>query len=440
MQTVLKRHSPTSSPAGMLNPRDDYAIEPDTPSSKSSSGCSAESLARTASDASPEQQCTCDSRRDHRVPVALCAPHLVAAMAEANPDAIALSEGSAQMTYAELDARSNRLGAYLRSLGVGPDVPVGICLERSFDYVIAALAAWKAGGAYLPIDPQWPVERREFILEDAGASVLITRSGLACKARYIVDLDATAHTIAREQLTLSAPPTKREHLAYIIYTSGSTGKPKGVEVTHGNLLNLIFWHRRVFGVTPADRASHLAGLAFDAAVWELWPYLTAGASIALVDDTVRTSPDLLRDWITARKISDRVCAHHAGRADARRPLVAGLRFALFPHRRRHAASLPVARSSLHGRKQLRTYRVHRGRDVRRVAAIVQRSHDAADRCGDRQHADLFAGRKPETGSRRAPPARSTSAAPVSREAIAIVLLSQPRNFSPTPSPRLRFRM
>jgi amino acid adenylation domain-containing protein len=233
----------------------------------------------------------------------LCAPHLVAAIAEANPEAVALSEGSSRMTYGELDARSNQLGAYLRSLGVGPDVPVGVCLERSFDYVIAALAAWKAGGAYLPIDPQWPVERREFILEDAGASVLITRSGLACKARYIVDLDATAHTIAREQLTLSAPPTKREHLAYIIYTSGSTGKPKGVEVTHGNLLNLIFWHRRVFGVTPADRASHLAGLAFDAAVWELWPYLTAGASIALVDDTVRTSPDLLRDWITARKIS-----------------------------------------------------------------------------------------------------------------------------------------
>jgi amino acid adenylation domain-containing protein len=232
----------------------------------------------------------------------LCAPHLVSAMAEANPDAIALSEGSSRMTYAELEARSNRLGAYLRSLGVGPDVPVGICLERSFDYVIAALAAWKAGGAYLPLDPQWPVERREFILEDAGAQVLVTRAAFASNARYIVDLDANAQAIAREQ-SVPAPATKREHLAYIIYTSGSTGKPKGVEVTHGNLLNLIFWHRRVFGVTPADRASHLAGLAFDAAVWELWPYLTAGASVALVDDSVRTSPELLRDWITARKIS-----------------------------------------------------------------------------------------------------------------------------------------
>jgi amino acid adenylation domain-containing protein len=232
----------------------------------------------------------------------LCAPHLVAAMAEANPDAIALSEGSSRITYAELEARSNRLGAYLRSLGVGPDVPVGICLERSFDYVIAALAVWKAGGAYLPLDPQWPVERREFILEDAGAQVLVTRAAFASNARYIVDLDANAQAIAREQ-SVPAPATKREHLAYIIYTSGSTGKPKGVEVTHGNLLNLIFWHRRVFGVTPADRASHLAGLAFDAAVWELWPYLTAGASIAMVDDTVRTSPELLRDWITARKIS-----------------------------------------------------------------------------------------------------------------------------------------
>lgn len=233
----------------------------------------------------------------------LCVPHLVTTAAQANPGAIALSEGSAKLTYAELDARSNQLAAYLRSLGVAAEVPVGICLERSFDYVIAALAVWKAGGAYLPLDPQWPAERREFILEDAGAPVLITRAPLATRARYIVDLDTNAPGIARESAMLPPLATKREHLAYIIYTSGSTGQPKGVEVTHGNLLNLIFWHRRVFGVNQADRASHLAGLGFDAAVWELWPYLTAGASIALADDTVRTTPDLLRDWIVARGIT-----------------------------------------------------------------------------------------------------------------------------------------
>ncbi len=233
----------------------------------------------------------------------LCAPHLVAAAAEATPDAIALTEGSAKMTYAELDSRSNQLASYLRSLGVGVESAVAVCLDRSFDYVVAALAIWKAGGAYLPLDPQWPEERRDFILEDSQARVLITRAPYSARARYIVDLDAHAFAISREPSYLNSPAIRRDNLAYIIYTSGSTGQPKGVEVTHGNLLNLIFWHRRVFGVTPADRASHLAGLAFDAAVWELWPYLTSGASIALADDTVRTSPDLLRDWIVQRDIT-----------------------------------------------------------------------------------------------------------------------------------------
>jgi amino acid adenylation domain-containing protein len=188
-------------------------------------------------------------------------------------------------------------------LGVGHEAPVGICLERSFDYVIAALATWKAGGAYLPLDPQWPAERREFILNDAQAPALITRSGVISKTRYVIDLEASATIIAREPAACAPLHLNRSDLAYIVYTSGSTGQPKGVEVTHGNLLNLIFWHRRVFGVTPADRASHLAGLAFDAAVWELWPYLSAGASVALVDDTVRISPDLLREWMVAREIT-----------------------------------------------------------------------------------------------------------------------------------------
>jgi amino acid adenylation domain-containing protein len=233
----------------------------------------------------------------------LCAPHLIMTAAQANPNAIALSEGSAQLTYAELDTRSNQLAAYLRWLGVTAEVPVGICLERSFDYVIAALAVWKAGGAYLPLDPQWSVERRDFMLEDAGAPVLITRFPFVSKARYVVDLDTNSDAIARESAILPTLATKRADLAYIVYTSASSGRPKGVEVTHGNLLNLIFWHRRVFGVNQADRASHLAGLGFDAAVWELWPYLTAGASVALADDTVRTTPDLLRDWIVARGIT-----------------------------------------------------------------------------------------------------------------------------------------
>jgi amino acid adenylation domain-containing protein len=99
-----------------------------------------------------------------------------------------------------------------------------------------------------------------------------------------------------------AVPVRRENLAYVIYTSGSTGEPKGVEVTHGNLLNLIFWHRAAFGIASADRASHLAGLGFDASVWEIWPYLTAGASVTLVADDIRTSPQLLKRFLVDEKI------------------------------------------------------------------------------------------------------------------------------------------
>jgi amino acid adenylation domain-containing protein len=220
---------------------------------------------------------------------------LVAAAAAMSPDARALSMGSAWLTYAELDRRADRLAGHLASLGVGPEVAVGVCLERSFDYVVAVLAVWKAGGAYVPVDLEWPEERRKFVLEDARAKVAIGR-GLT------VDLQRDAAKI----LGATAPAAceiKRENLAYIIYTSGSTGRPKGVEVTHGNLLNLVFWHRRAFGVTASDRGSHVAGLAFDAAVWELWPYLSAGASVSMADENTRRSPELLREWLAAEGVT-----------------------------------------------------------------------------------------------------------------------------------------
>ena len=105
--------------------------------------------------------------------------------------------------------------------------------------------------------------------------------------------------------SLSSPVTEAtpESLAYVIYTSGSTGQPKGVEIAHKSLLNLVCWHQHAFAVTPADRASQLAGVGFDAAVWELWPYLTAGASVHLADEATRTEPEALRDWLLSRQIT-----------------------------------------------------------------------------------------------------------------------------------------
>jgi amino acid adenylation domain-containing protein len=210
------------------------------------------------------------------------------------------------MSYAELDIRANRLANYLIALGVGPEKLVGICLDRSPESVMCALAVLKAGGAYLPLDPVYPIERLAFMLNDAQPRVLITREDLSEKflegSWKVVNIDGDAEI---EEYSDAAPSQSitNDQLAYVIYTSGSTGQPKGVEITHESLLNLVFWHRRDFGVSARDRASHLASVGFDAAVWEVWPYLTAGASLHLPDETTRVSPESLRDWLIANAIT-----------------------------------------------------------------------------------------------------------------------------------------
>jgi amino acid adenylation domain-containing protein len=230
---------------------------------------------------------------------------LVAAQGTAHPDASAVVADDERLTYRELDTRANHLAGQLRTLGVTTDVPVGLCVPRSAAMVIGALAILKAGGAYVPMDPSYPADRLAFILEDALAPVVLTSRAVAellpagrSQKVYIEDL------LASPAAPVWAPSAiSPGDLAYVIYTSGSTGRPKGVEITHGGLSNLVAWHLEEFTVTAADRASHLAGLGFDAAVWELWPYLAAGASLHLADDTVRNSAEYLRDWLLERRIT-----------------------------------------------------------------------------------------------------------------------------------------
>jgi amino acid adenylation domain-containing protein len=232
-------------------------------------------------------------------------PQLTTAQAAANPHGRALVAGDEVLSYLELDRRANQVAQYLRSVGVGPETLVGVCLERSIGMVVSALGILKAGGAYLPLDPSYPGERLAFMLEDAGAPLLLTRRHLATSLPAgkwrILDVD--------ELRTPNYPvvpierPVSGEDLAYVIYTSGSTGRPKGVQITHASLLNLVFWHQQAFAVQPRDRATQLASPAFDAAVWELWPYLTAGASVYLPADVVRHEPMSLRDWLVAHRIT-----------------------------------------------------------------------------------------------------------------------------------------
>lgn len=232
---------------------------------------------------------------------------LISRQAAAKPDSIAVKCGAQSLTYRELDARSNQLARYLQNLGVGAELPVGLYLEPSLDFVIAALAVMKAGGAYLPLDPAWPVERIAVILRDAQAPVLVSHrwkpASLPPGMWSTVDLDVYAQQIAAQSSEPLPDYSAPENLAYIIYTSGSTGHPKGVEITHGNLASLIDWHIGEFGVCPFDRVSQVAGLGFDAAVWEIWPCLAAGASLEIISGEDRRSPEALRDWLIEQQIT-----------------------------------------------------------------------------------------------------------------------------------------
>jgi amino acid adenylation domain-containing protein len=230
---------------------------------------------------------------------------LVSEQARKTPAAPALSSDAQSLTYGQLDFRANQLAARLRLLGIGPEAPVGICLRRSPEMVVAALAVLKAGGAYVPMDVEYPVERQLFILRDTRLRVLITQDDVAQRLPagdwQVLILDEEHESAPAEAPTPAA--VALESLAYVIYTSGSTGQPKGVQVTHRGLLNLIYWHRRAFSITAADRASQVASFGFDAAVWEVWPYLTAGASVHFPDDATRGSAQSLRDWLVAQKIT-----------------------------------------------------------------------------------------------------------------------------------------
>jgi amino acid adenylation domain-containing protein len=240
-------------------------------------------------------------------PTGPCVPQLVEQRAAISPEALAFSCGPQRLTYAELDRRSNQLAHYLLSLGVLPGSSVGVCLERSVDFPVAALAVWKTGCAYLPLEAKAPVVRLRFMLESAQVSVVLTNSGvlesMTGGTRQLLALDRFAGEISRCASETLPPLAALKDPAYVIFTSGSTGAPKAVQVGHASLLNLVEWHNRAFAITPEDRATQVASIGFDATVWELWPYLAAGASVHTVDDETRMQAEKLRDWVLKEKIT-----------------------------------------------------------------------------------------------------------------------------------------
>ena len=236
-----------------------------------------------------------------------CVHELFEEQAGRTPDAIALVFEGQQLSYRELNERANRLAHYLRKRGVGPEVRVGICVERGLEMVVGLLGILKAGGAYVPLDPQYPKERLAFMLDDSGVEVLLTQEGVIKQLPEhgvgMVYLDRQREEIARESSQDPLNGTVASNLVYVIYTSGSTGKPKGVLIDHLSLANLISWHRQTYRITPKDRVAQMAALAFDAAGWELWPYLAAGASICIPEEETRHLPERLMKWLAANQIT-----------------------------------------------------------------------------------------------------------------------------------------
>ncbi len=230
---------------------------------------------------------------------------LAAVWAEAAPDAPAVGP----LSYGELVDRAGRVAGWLRRQGVGPEIRVPVVLDRSAELAVAVLAVLEAGGAYVPLDPANPAERLAWQLEDAWAGspvrALLTRSELA-ESLGVRDARTLCVDRGLERL---APwgepplPVPAERAAYVIYTSGSTGKPKGVVISHGALANLVEWHCHTYRVAASDRAALVAGPGFDASVWEMWPYLAAGASLRVPTEEIRSAPDRLVRWLAAEGIT-----------------------------------------------------------------------------------------------------------------------------------------
>jgi amino acid adenylation domain-containing protein len=213
-------------------------------------------------------------------------PELFAQQVRRTPGAVALSFGAEQLTYNELNRRANQLAHYLREFGVGPEVIVGVCAERSVEMVVSLLAILKAGGAYLPVDPKYPAARISFLLEDANVSVVLTQKKLSEKLLNFwgqtVFVDTEWDEIASYSAEDPLVEVDQENLAYVIYTSGSTGQPKGVLVQHRGLANYLTWAIDFYRANEVYVSPLHGSISFDLSVTSLYPALLSGARVKLI--------------------------------------------------------------------------------------------------------------------------------------------------------------
>jgi amino acid adenylation domain-containing protein len=242
-------------------------------------------------------------------PPSRCLHELFAARVAAAPDAVALSCQGVRVTYEELERRSNRLGHRLRALGVGPEVRVGLLLDRTPEVVTAILGVLKAGGAYVPLDPAYPRERLAFMVEDAAVRVLVgeaatlAAAALGSPSMPTIRLDAGRELLAAESSAPVPSAALPVHLAYVIYTSGSTGRPKGCLVEHRQVVRLFTATAGWCGPGPSDVWTLFHSPAFDFSVWEIWGALLHGGRLEVVPVAVARAPDAFRALLAAQGVT-----------------------------------------------------------------------------------------------------------------------------------------
>ena len=236
-----------------------------------------------------------------------CVHTLFEAQAVRAPEAIAVVWGEQKISYQELNVRANQVARYLRRQGVGPEIRVGLCVERSIEMVVGMLGILKAGGAYVPLDPEYPAERLRWMLKDAGTSVLLGQEGVLSQlpsySGQMVCLDRDWAVIAREAAENLPNQCMPENLAYVMYTSGSTGFPKGVMIEQRAMSGYVETARRMYGLQSTDRCLQFASLSFDTSVEEILPCLVSGGSLILRSEEMLRSVDAFQNQCTKWEVS-----------------------------------------------------------------------------------------------------------------------------------------
>ncbi|MEB3342382.1 AMP-binding protein [Okeania sp.] len=237
-----------------------------------------------------------------------CIYQLFEQQVENTPNSVTVVFEDKQLTYQQLNGKANQLARYLQDLGVGPEVLVGLYIDRSLDMVIAMLGILKAGGAYVPLAPVYPTERLAFMVEDGGLSIVVTQEKLAAKLQNLTTLGMSAQIVSLDRDWENISPQSSENLeskissenlAYIIYTSGSTGKPKGVQIAHKSVVNLLQAIATSPGLNADDTILAVTTISFDVSVPEIYGLLTVGGCVVIVSREVTKNPEELMELLAS---------------------------------------------------------------------------------------------------------------------------------------------